>query len=161
MKVLEAPLDVISRDARAYPAYLLREQGDGLCLFAARFYGVNDAIHMARAEMNLTLVDLSARVLEMGEMYECSAHVEDAWVFAEFMRGEGAVWDNVSVDTYTGDLMRRSLQSLDLWCSLARESVTVTHTTGEPYTLPDGWADGGLFERNPRGGVSWLVLTRA
>ncbi len=161
MKVLEAPLDAISRQAREYPAYLLREQGDGLCLFAARFYGVNDAIHMARAEMNLTLVDLSARVLEMGGMYGCAAYVADAWEFAETMRAEGAVWDNVSVDTYTGDLMRRSLESLDLWCSLARESVTVTHTTGEEFVVPDGWADVGLFERNPRNGVSWLVLTRA
>ena len=99
VKVLQPPLDAVSRDARAYPAHLLREGGRGLCLFAARFYGVNDAVHMARAGMDLTLVDVAPRVLEMAEMYECSGHQKDAWAFAEFMRSEGAEWDAVSVDT--------------------------------------------------------------
>ena len=39
VKVLEGPLDAVSRDAKAYPAHLLRESGEGLCLFAARFFG--------------------------------------------------------------------------------------------------------------------------
>jgi hypothetical protein len=128
-------------------------------LFAARFYGINDAIHMHRAGLELTLVDTSERVLEMAEMYGCSGHVDDAWEFAEFMSGEAANWDAVSVDTYTGDATTRSLSDLELWCSLARRVVTCTHVRGQKYVVPDGWSD-RLMERRAYGGINWLVLTR-
>ena len=157
--VLEGRLAALSREARDYPVHLLRDGGTGLCLFAARFYGVNDAINMARNRMELTLVDTSDRVLEMGEMYECDRWQMDAWEFAEDSRTYELKWDAVSVDTYTGDICRRSLDSLELWCSLAHDVVTATHVLGMPYTVPDGWSD-SLFERNPRNGVNWLVLTR-
>lgn len=160
MRVLEGPLDAISRDAREYPAHLLRDGGNGLCLFAARFFGINDAIHMARAGMELTLVDVAPRVLEMADMYGCSAHQMDAWDFAEAVRGSGEQWDAVSVDCYTGDAGTRAVADLELWCSLARDVVTVTYVRGQDYTVPEGWAD-AKFMRNPRGGVYWLVLTRA
>jgi hypothetical protein len=156
---LSGPLSDVSRDARAYPVHLLRQGGSGLCLFAARFYGINDAIHMARNEMELTLVDISDRVLEMEDMYGCRAHQGDAWEFANIALCAGYQWDAVSVDTYTGDATTRSLGDLELWCSLARDMVTCTHVTGQPYKVPDGWRD-WLFERNPRGGVNWLVLER-
>ena len=154
---LSGALSEVSRNAREYPVHLLREGGTALCLFAARFYGVNDAVHMARNSMHLTLVDISERVLEMGEMYGCEAHQEDAWTFAE--DAVDTTWDAVSVDCYTGDANRRALDDLELWCSLANDVVTITHVNGMSYTVPDGWTD-GLFERNPRGGVNWLVLTR-
>jgi hypothetical protein len=160
VKVLEAPLDRLSREASVFPAFVLREGGEGLCLFAARFFGINDAIHMARTEMTITLVDLSERVLEMAEMYGCEAHVADAWEYAEQMRQEGRQWDTVSADTFTGDPTTRSLNSLELWCSLARDAVACTHVTGQTYTVPDGWKDAGIMPRNPRNGANWLVLTR-
>lgn len=156
--VLEGRLGELSAEARVYPAHLLREGGTGLCLFAARFYGVNDAIHMKRNNMEIDLVDTSERVYEMGEIYGADAHLHDAWEFAERFASQGMKWDAVSCDTFTGDPMTRSLASLDLWCSLARDVVTVTHTPGAPYTVPDGWK-GELFPRNDR--VNWLVLTRA
>jgi hypothetical protein len=155
--VLDGRLGEISAEARVYPAHLLREGGRGLCLFAARFWGVNDAIHMKRQNMEMSLVDTSPRVIEMAELYECSGALDDAWEFAEFMRSEGAEWDAVSCDTFTGDPMTRSLASLELWTSLARDVVTVTHTPHAPYTVPDGWK-GWLFPRNDR--VNWLVLER-
>lgn len=154
--VLDGRLGEISAEARVYPAHLLREGGTGLCLFAARFYGVNDAIHMARARMDLTLVDTSERLHEMGKIYGYVEHwVGDAWEFAERSQRQ---WDAVSCDTFTGDPMTRSLASLELWCSLARDVVTVTHTPHAPYVVPDGWK-GWLFPRNDR--VNWLVLERA
>jgi hypothetical protein len=161
VKVLEEPLDAVSRDAKAYPAHLLRESGEGLCLFAARFFGINDAVHMARVGMDLTLVDTAPRVREMAEMYGAFAVQGDAWECAEKWRDQGDQWDAVSVDTYTGDATTRSLSTLELWCSLARDVVTCTHVRGQEYTVPDGWRDEGFFMRNPRGGVHWLVLTRA
>jgi len=160
VKVLGAPLDALWRDAAPYPAHLLRQGGEGLCLFAARFFGTNDAIHMARAGMGLTLVDISERVVEMAGMYGCAAHQMDAWEFAEAARDAGDQWDAVSVDTYTGDATTRSLSDLELWCSLARDVVTCTHVNGQPYRVPNGWTDDRM-ERRSRGGVNWLVLTRA
>lgn len=157
--VLDGRLGELSAEARVYPAHLLREGGEGLCLFAARFWGVNDAIHMRRNNMQLDLVDTSKRVLEMAEIYGngTQAVVGDAWEGAALARSNGSQWDAVSCDTFTGDPMTRSLNSLELWCSLARDVVTVTHTPGAPYEVPDGWSD-FLFPRNDR--VNWLVLTR-
>jgi hypothetical protein len=158
---LDGRLGEISAEARVYPAHLLREGGTGLCLFAARFWGVNDAIHMARQIMAVDLVDTSPRVMEMSRMYrgggmEARGFCHDAWAFAERSQGTDRQWDAVSADTFTGDPMTRSLASLELWCSLARDVVTVTHVPGAPYDVPDGW-EGALFPRNDR--VNWLVLT--
>lgn len=160
MKVLEAPLAAISLVARPYPAYLLPEGGTGLCLFAAAFLGHNDAIHMARMEMEISLVDLDPKVQQMGDTYwpyVKMAHVGDAWEFAEWAYDEGMEWDVVSADTFTGEAERKSLDSLGLWCSLARNAVTVTHSNGSDYTVPKGWT-GELFARSSD--VNWLVLTR-
>jgi len=148
------------RDAGPYPAHVLDGCKNGLCLFAARFYGINDAIHMHRAGLDLTLVDTSDRVHEMADMYGCASWQMDAWEYAEFWRGEGKTWDAVSVDTYTGDATTRSLGDLELWCSLARRVVTCTQVRGQRYQVPDGWTD-ELMERRSYGGVNWLVLTRA
>ena len=158
--VLAAPLDEISARARPYPAWLLPEGGTGLCLFAAAFQGHNDAIHMARMEMVVTLVDVDVPKLnDMAGLYpEWENIASDAWRYAKISRGIGRQWDVVSVDTWTGDLERRSLDSLDLWCSLARKAVTVTHTVGSDFEVPDGW-DAGFFPRTDK--VNWLVLTRA
>ena len=158
--VLDGRLGEISSEARPYPSHLLREGGTGLCLFAARFWGVNDAVLMARQQMTIDLVDTSPRVWEMQDIYgeTCGAWEGDAWAYAEGWREDGAQWDAVSADTFTGDPMTRSLASLELWTSLARDVVTVTHTPGAPYTVPAGWKD-ELFPRNDR--VNWLVLTRA
>lgn len=155
--VLDGRLGELSAEARVYPAHLLREGGEGLCLFAARFWGVNDAIHMQRNGMKLTIVDTSERVLEMGDLYGCEAHVGDAWTTAAEWSRNGREWDAVSCDTFTGDPMTSSLGNLELWCSLAREVVTVTHVPGAPWQAPDGWK-GWLFPRNDR--VNWLVLER-
>jgi hypothetical protein len=163
VKVLEAPLDGLSRDARAYPAHLLREGETGLCLFSAAFLGINDAIHMARMNMTVTCVDTAAdRIEQMEALYPSywSFGVVDAWEFAEGARAVRGQWDVVSVDTFTGDATTRSLETIELWTSLARRHVTMTianeHTRGS-YVLPDGWRDA----RYNRGGLAdWLVLTR-
>lgn len=158
--VLEPPLAMISADARVYPVHLLRDGDSGLCLFAAAFLGVNDAIHMARNRMRAVCVDTDARRLaEMRKLYpvDWTFATADAWDFAANWTGVYQ-WDAVSVDTWTGDLMERSLGSLELWCSLARRVVTVTIAHGRQADPPEGWrAD--YMERSSL--ADWLVLTRA
>ena len=157
MIVLAPPLDSISKRARPYPAYLLPEHGTALALFSAAYLGHNDVIHFARAEMHTTCVDIDAQRLDaMAEVYpyDWDFVVSDAWEYAEQAE---ETWDVVSVDTFTGDATDRSLQTLDLWCSLAEKLVTATIADGQTYQAPDGWkAD--VFPRSDR--ASWLVLTR-
>jgi hypothetical protein len=161
VKVLEGPLEAVSRVARPFPAWLLNGCETGLCLFAAAFLGHNDAIHFARAGIQTTCIDKdAARIEKMIDLYprDWEFLTTDAWGFSDDSRAHGDHWDAVSVDTWRGDAERRSLDSLDLWCSLANKLVTVTHTTGLDYVVPDGW-NARLFERAHN--VNWLVLTRA
>lgn len=155
-------LEHVAMEARPYPAELLEGCETGLVLFAAAFLGHNDAIHFAEAGLKCCAVDTDVeRVMAMRDLYPKNWcwHTEDAWSFAggESLK-PGPGWDAVSADTFTGSATRRSLDSLELWCSLARKLVTVTYTAGEAYEVPDGWK-GELYERAT--GVYWLVLTRA
>ena len=165
-------LEHIAMEARPYPVKHLKGCKTGLVLFAAAFMGHNDAIHFAEAGIDTTCVDINGpRLREMAGLYPdgWSFVTEDAWKVAEKARKYGTKWDAVSVDTFTGDMMERSLDSLDLWCSLARKVVTVTYamkTDGLglgigsfdfPEEVPAGWK----WHLHPRSGaVYWLVLTR-
>lgn len=160
MTVLAPPLDRISREARPYPADMLPHGGSGLLLFAAGFLGVNDAIHFARRRMVCMCVDTNRSRLDMmRRLYPANwaFTVQDAWQFAKEALGDGAMWDAVSVDTFTGEATDRSLETLDLWCAVARHAVTATVEFGQVYTVPDGWS-GDLFPRSDR--AAWLVLRR-
>jgi len=162
VKVLEPPLDALSRDARSYPAHLLREGETGLCLFAAAFLGINDAIHMARMNMTVTCVDTATwRLDEMRERYpdDWDFDAMDAWEFATDAWLRGVTWDVVSVDTFTGDATTRSLETIELWTSLARRVVTMTvphHSSFLREPVP-GWT-GSRYERSNL--ADWMVLTR-
>lgn len=152
-------LEHVAMQARPYPTHLLEGCETGLVLFAAAFLGHNDAIHFALEDVQTTCVDVNAdRLEEMSELYpdEWRFVADDAWHFAERHVGRDQ-WDAVSVDTFTGEAMDRSLQNLGLWGSLARKFVTVTLTDGASYTVPSGF-NSYHFERGP--GVYWLVLER-
>lgn len=159
--VLVAPLDRISREACPYPADMLANCDTGLCLFAAAFLGHNDAIHFARQDVATTCVDQdSRRLAEMQGIYPAGwvFLAADSWRYAEASRDAGLMWDAVSVDTWTGDACQRSMDSLDLWCSLARRCVTVTIPAGATPPVPAGW-NHYEYPRSER--ASWLVMQRA
>jgi hypothetical protein len=168
MGVVEyATLEHVSMQARPYPAHLLEGCDTGLCLFAAAFLGHNDAIHFAEAGIVGTCLDVDeARLQAMRAIYprEWSFHTADAWEWARGAREEAFVWDVVSADSFTGAMLRRSLDSLDLWCSLARELVTATIVAPREWPRPPDWLhipEGWEWSMHPRSGtVYWLVLTR-
>jgi len=83
--------------------------------------------------------------------------VMDAWEFADEARRHGRTWDVVSVDTYLGDAEERSVTTLELWCSLAVELVTVTVRVGREVDVSDGWRE-SRFPRSSK--AEWLVLRR-
>lgn len=164
MTVAPAPtltLGRIQRQARVYPGYLLPRGGTALSLFCAGYHGWNDTIHFQRHNMRCDCVDTDAdKLWEMAAVYPqgWAFWVMDGWDFAEKAAAQGQVWDVVSVDTWLGELADRSMQTLDLWTSLARELVTVTIPVGARPGVPDGWT-WFEFPRSPR--ASWLVLQHA
>lgn len=148
--------------ARPYPAHLLEGCETGLCLFAAAFLGHNDAIHFAEAGIKTFCVDTDGeRLSKMATLYpdDWRWAVDDAWKFADDAYALGETWDAVSVDSFTGEALERSMQSIELWCSLARKLVTVTVSSLVPWRIPPGW-NFELLQRSS-GGIYWLVLTRA
>lgn len=155
-------LEHVAQEARPYPVALLDKCETGLCLFAAAFCGHNDAVHFAEAGLVGTCVDIDGeRLLEMRDLYppDWTFTVADAWKFADTACALDLWWDAVSIDTFTGDAMCHSLDSLDLWCSLARRFVTVTLTEDarDSYRVPQGW---NSFHFQRAQGVYWLVLER-
>lgn len=154
-------LEHVAQEARPYPTHLLTDCETGLCLFAAAFLGHNDAIHFAEAGIKTTCVDVDGDRLEiMADLYPEEWHFvcRDAWTFARHHRDKGHTWDVVSVDTFTGDAMDRSMESLDLWLSLATRAVVVGTTT-YPIVLPAYLnVKASYYER--AAGIYWLCLER-
>lgn len=159
-------LEHVAQEARPYPDHLLADCATGLALFAAAFVGHNDAIHFALAGMRGTCVDVDDEGLDrMRAIYpeDWEFAFSDAWSFAKRAIGFGERWDVVSVDTFTGDSMERSLRSLDLWTGLARRVVTVTLKVDDPDSgpisrlVPRGWR-WSLYPR--ASSVYWLTLER-
>lgn len=161
MTILEGPLADLSRQATPYPAFVLDTADTALALFAAGFLGVNDAIHFARNDIQATCVDSDPYKLDkMQQVYPVwwDFQVSDAWEFAQKARERGETWDVVSADTFLGDAEKKSLRSLDLWCSIAEKAVTVTIGGGRDWDeIPDGW-EASRFPRTYR--ADWLVMTR-
>lgn len=156
-------LEHVAMEKRPYPAELLEGCESGLCLFAAAFLGHNDAIHFAEAGVpDVTLVDVDGeRLREMNELYRDKRWTfaeSDAFAFARFARQLGSKWDAVSVDTFTGSALERSLGDLEQWTSIARRFVTVTATRDASYRLPRGWRSRIVWRSSA---AYWLVLEPA
>jgi len=137
--------------ARPFPFEALEGCETGLCLFAAAFGGVNDAVHFAMSGLRTTCVDRDGEALErMRAAYpeDWSFVDADAWTFAEAARSEELSWDAVCVDPFTGDAMVRALETLELWRALADRVLIVGNTTVVPVP-------GRNVRRAP--GVYWNV----
>ena len=153
-------LEHVAMEKRPYPAELLAGCESGLCLFAAAFLGHNDVIHFAEAGIpDVTLVDVDGeRLREMNELYRDKRwqFIEaDAFGFARASRILGTKWDAVSVDTFTGSALERSLGDLEQWTSIARRFVTVTATRDASYRVPRGWRSSIHWRSTD---AYWLVL---
>lgn len=161
VRPLAAPLEELYSKRSVFPDELLRDGETGLCLFAAAFMGINDAIHMAKRGMTVTCVDLDDE--RLGAMSFKYPHYwkfvpENAWRFAGDALARGAMWDVVSVDTFCGHDTRNALPDLPLWCSIANRVVLATVEPHSTWTVPGGWHELGVMKRSPT--ASWLMLGR-
>lgn len=147
----------------SYPVDVLAEARSALVLFAARWYGRQDAIHVADAGVRGTCVDVDAeRLREMAAVYPSAWEFvrDDAYEFGAAAAGV-ETWDVVSLDPFSEQFERCSAL-VDLWCSLANRAVVLGAGMDTVTEAPRGWR---VAERRRRsswgGGVYWVVLERA
>lgn len=143
-----------------YPRDLLHGCESALVLFAAGFYGKQDAVWIADAGLTATCVDtddekLGAMVLAYPEGWEY-VHA-DCFTYASMTE---RCWDVVSVDCPT-NLFDRCAGALPLWCELARKAVVLGCAKDTGILAPTGWAMTDLRYRSSfQGGVYWAVFER-
>jgi hypothetical protein len=146
----------------SYPVELLMPALTGLVLFAARWYGRQDAYWFARYSVQTTCVDLDGdRLDDMARVYPKGWEFQTADVFAFGADAVGRqTWDVVSLDPFTND-MDACASLIDLWAGLARRAVVIGATSETRIEPPHGWR---VVSRDKRsdfdGGIYWVALTR-
>jgi hypothetical protein len=151
--------EVRDRGDESYPVRLLEHCDTALILFAAAFYGRQDAVFVADAGVTGTCVDV-APMHEMARIYppDWTFVTADAYRFAEDTGGQ---WDLVSVDCPTG-AFRECAERLPLWCDLARRAVVLGTGSELEVRPPPGWTLTDVRRRSDfKGGVYWAVVERA
>lgn len=148
-------------DASKYPCEVLGGCEDALVLFAAGFYGAQDAIHIANAGLTATCVDIDPEKLAaMSDAYPEGWEYVTADVF-EFATSALAdrQWDVVSLDC-PSQLFARCEELLPLWCLLARKAVVLGSGSGHlGVKAPLGWRwRESVWRSNYLDGVYWTVL---
>jgi hypothetical protein len=145
----------------SYPVALLEGCETALVLFAAAFWGRQDAAHIADAGLTATCVDLDRQKLdEMRRVYP------DDWTFVdsdafEYAKKRNVPFDIVSLDPFT-NLMARCADELPLWCSLATRAVILGSGSETWLRAPDGWDITDTRHRSDfNGGIFWTVLEPA
>ncbi len=146
---------------RSYPCEVLSGCETALILFAAGFYGRQDAYWIAEAGLIGTCVDHDVeKLLDMTRIYPPSWKflVDDVYKFAE---RTGDRWDVVSIDCPSNDF-ERCAELTSLWCDLARHAVILgaSRESGKIARARSGsW---GLAEMRWRstfaGGTYWALL---
>lgn len=145
-----------------YPRQVLRRNETALILFAAAFYGRQDAIWAAKAGMHGTCVDLDkAKMATMQAVYPQAWEFEVEDVF-DFILRTDRQWDVVSVDWPT-PYFERVDEFLPLFCLLARRAVVFGTGADTSFVVPEGWTVTDEVRRSEflAGGVWWTVVEHA
>lgn len=147
-------------DVEAFPTYAFLANETALVLFAAGFYGTQDAIHVVDAGLDATCVDIRPEKLAvMRDLYpEGWEFIEgDAFAYAEMTTRK---WDVVTVDCPSGAFVRAA-KEVGLWCKLANEYVILGSGSNTPLKPPAGWTVWDSRKRSEfSGGTFWTVLMR-
>jgi hypothetical protein len=143
-----------------YPCVVLEGCETALVLFAAAFYGQQDAIWIAEAGMSATCVDLdAARLAEMSSMYPSDWEYVTGDVF-DFAWAAQDRWSVVSIDC-PSNLFDKCADWIDTWCRLARKAVILGTGVGTEVDPPPGWTITEVLPRSSfQGGVYWTVVER-
>ena len=143
-----------------YPRAILGGCHTALVVFAAGFFGRQDAYWIAEANLHATCIDTDAERLDaMAAVYPTGWDFIEADAYRWVERATGR-WDVVSVDCPTGHF-EKCADMLPVWCRLATRAVVLgTGPNHDALTSPPGWR---LLEARRRsdyvpGGVWWAVL---
>jgi hypothetical protein len=125
----------------SFPCPSLEGCESALVLFAAGFYGKQDAFWIADAGIHATCVDLDHEKLdEMAAVYPTDWDFleADAYTWADTATGK---WDVVTVDCPSGHFARCA-DRVALWCHLANRLVVLGagRHQREAIEAPEGWA---------------------
>jgi len=164
LEVVPLTLDRVRKSAHpVFPVRVLDGMSSALVVFAAGFYGAQDAIHVADAGLVGTCVDVDAdKLLLMEAMYPegWEFRVADAFAFARTWRHAHRRWDIVTVDSPT-NLFDRCAADVEVWCDLAWRTVVLGTGVETAVEVPEGWRVSDVVQRSDyRGGVFWTVLER-
>jgi hypothetical protein len=145
---------------KSFPVNVLRGQKTALVLFAAAWYGRQDAYFVARAGLKATCVDIrSQNFRAMRNLYPAGWEFVQDDVY-EFVL-DGGRWDVVTVDCPSGHF-QKCADMLPVLCELAGHAVVLGSGVDTDVKIPEGWS---LVSRNRRsmmyGGVYWTTLVRA
>ncbi len=145
----------------SYPRLELEGCRTALVLFAAAFYGRQDAYWLADAGLRATCVDIDlARLQKMQRIYPADWHwvVGDAYAYAGDRWRRGARYDVVSLDPNTNQF-DHCAEMLAMWCTLARRLVVLGAAADTYMRVPDGWELVDMRKRSRfQGGVYWAVF---
>lgn len=158
MSAIAESLETLRDDDQNFPHHVLEGQETALCLFAAGFYGRQDAFWVADAGLTGTCVDEDATLLGvMSRMYP-----ED-WQFLRFdAYGFPATtdrqWDVVTLDPWTNQF-QRCADHLGHWCRLAKHAVILGTGWNTNVVAPPGWKVSEVRKRSDYDrGVFWTVI---
>lgn len=158
LEEIRSPVDGLS-----FPCPALAGSSTALVLFAAGFWGRQDAYWIADAGLHATCIDIDHEKLdEMAAVYPTSWDFleADAYDWAEATTSR---WDVVTVDCPSAHF-DRCAERVALWCQLARRLVVLGagRHQRDAIEAPAGWAVTDIRRRsNYDGGVYWVVLERA
>lgn len=152
------------RAASLYPQRVLEPAETALVLFAAGFYGRQDAVWVAEAGAQATCVDTDQeRLTAMEAVYPADWEFvkRDSFTYARTWRVAGRRWDVVSIDC-PSNLFNRCADEIGLWCDVAKRAVILGTGQRTKVVAPDGWKVTETLRRSDYlGGVFWKVLERS
>jgi hypothetical protein len=143
-----------------YPRHALVGCSDALVLFAAAFYGQQDAVWMAEAGLQATCVDI-----DDGKLREMMDAYPESWTYVngdafEFSLRTERTWDVVSIDC-PSNMFDRCAELLPLWCRIARRVIVLGSGENTETYEPDGWEYADCVRRSSNyGGTYWRVFRR-
>lgn len=141
-----------------YPRHAIVGGNTALILFAAAFYGQQDAIWFAEAGVTATCVDTDGdRLGEMQDAYPDDWKFVNADAFEFSLRTSGK-WDVVSIDC-PSPMFDRCAELLPLWCRMANRTVILGSGRKMLFTDVAGWKlTDSVFRSHNYGGVYWRVF---
>lgn len=154
----------VERSGDIFPSARLEGLRTALVLFAAGFYGRQDAFWIAEAGLRATCVDIDReKIQHMATLYPkgWSFVCDDVFEYVKTAESWRLRWDIVTVDCKS-DLFDNASRMVDTWCDRAKRIVILGSDGLSLIVPPNDWTVVDVIHRSDHeGGVYWTVMERA